>query len=223
MTTDFREQPRRRQPGSHFIGSCLSLLLTLAATSLLVSACRTQVSDDYLEWARRSYAEVPEVRLGAGDELELRIYPDRTLSGEYVVPPGGAINHPLIGLLQVANRTCFEIEQDVTTRLADGLYRSPAVTCQITKLQSAAVTMIGSFSTTGAFAYREGLTAIDALAAAGGFTAGAGRDRVQLTRVIDGVQYEIVIPLQSVLKGRAPNFLLWPDDLLYAPGQGAFD
>jgi protein involved in polysaccharide export with SLBB domain len=55
------------------------------------------------------------------------------------------------------------------------------------------------------------------VALAQGLTDSAAADRIIVTRIIDGTATEIVVPLRQILAGRAPNFRLWPNDIVTVP------
>ena len=80
----------------------------------------------------------------------------------------------------------------------------------------------GEVRSPGRFAYTPDLTVIEAIALAQGVTPDGSNDRVTVTRIIDGVSTEISVPLQQVVAGRAPNFRLWPGDLVTVPMVGIF-
>lgn len=182
--------------------------------------CGGGVSNNYLDWAQRSFAEAPDSSLGPRDRFKLEIYPDASLNRSYTVSPEGTINHPLIGPLRVVGRTCYEVETEVGRRLRQDYLRDPSVSCTIEEVNSQQIVVVGAVETAGPIAYTHGLTIIDLISRIGGFSATAAKDRVQLTRIVDGQSVEIIIPMQQVMRGRAPNMMLWPGDILYVPTAG---
>jgi polysaccharide export outer membrane protein len=123
----------------------------------------------------------------------------------------------MIGSVEVLGRTCAEVELEVTERLGASILRDPTVTCRLTELNSQAVIVSGEVSSPGRFPYSDSLTVIEALALAQGVSDNASLDRVVVTRNIDGVLTEIVVPVRLITAGRAPNFRLWPDDIVTVP------
>ena len=190
------------------------------ALSLGVACGAPQADPRYVEFARRSFVEAPESVIGPRDQISIRIYPEAELSGTYRVSPVGTINHPLIGTVQVAGRSCFQIEEEITARLRDGLLRDPAVSCQIDELNSLQVLVIGAVGQPGPVPYTDTLTVVELVGRVGGFTEIAARDRTTVTRTVDGRQIEMVVPVQQVIRGRAPNLRLWPGDVVYVPAAG---
>lgn len=66
---------------------------------------------------------------------------------------------------------------------------------------------------------RDSISVAQALTEAGGFTANASRDKVRVLRPIMGTnrRAEIQIDLKRVLEGKATDFPLLPNDVLYVP------
>lgn len=192
------------------------------ALSLLMIGCGSGISRAYVDAAQASYTSVPENRLGPRDEFSLDIYPEGSLNRTYTVSPEGTINHPLLGPIHVDGLSCFEVEQEITRRLADGILTSPIVICNVQKVRSQVVIVMGAVKTPGALAYTRGMTLLDLVSRMGGFGTNASKDRVQLTRMIDGQKKELVIPVQKVMRGRAPDMMLKPGDVFYVPTIGLF-
>lgn len=195
------------------------MLLTVAV-SLAAFGCGGGVSDKYLDWAQRSFADAPDATLGPRDRFKLEVYPDESLNRSYTVSPEGTINHPLIGPLRVVGRTCYEVETEVSRRLRESYLREPSVSCTIDEVNSQQIVVVGAVESPGPIAYTHGLTLIDLVSRMGGLSPTAAKDRVQLTRIVDGETVEILIPMQQVMRGRAPNMMLWPGDIIYVPNAG---
>jgi polysaccharide biosynthesis/export protein len=66
---------------------------------------------------------------------------------------------------------------------------------------------------------RNSLSVTQAVTEAGGFTLNAKMDKVRVLRQISGTdrRAEIIVDAQQVLAGRAPDFPLQPNDVLYVP------
>lgn len=192
-------------------------LVTLVALGFFLTACRAPVDDAYARWATMPYAGTPTDLLGEGDRFEIRVYQEPDMSAQHVVPRSGSIQFPLIGLVRVLGRGCDEIESEVSARLAEGYLRNPSVSCQILEVSSLSFVVSGEVASAGVYPYRADMTIVQAIAMAQGLTANAANDRVIVTRVIDGVTREIVVPFQQVVNGRAPNFVLWPNDSIFVP------
>ena len=69
----------------------------------------------------------------------------------------------------------------------------------------------------GAYPFITDMTVIHAIAAAGGLTKFAAANEVSVTRRIGGKEKKVKVPLEEIVKGRAPNYPLKPADIIYVP------
>lgn len=90
------------------------------------------------------------------------------LNGEYVVSPVGTVSIPLIGGLKVLDETIDKVETQIGDALKakTGLAVLPAVSVEVTRYPMIYVT--GAVDRSGELEYRPGLTAMQAVAMAGG-------------------------------------------------------
>jgi polysaccharide export outer membrane protein len=82
------------------------------------------------------------------------------------------------------------------------------------------VYVVGNVQRAGGFVLdgRNQLTVEEALALAGGFKQSPDLKRVQLVRTLDdGRKEAITIPVNQILKGRAPDIAMKDEDILYIP------
>lgn len=191
--------------------------VALLCTVYGLAACSAPTDDAYLRFAQMSFDASDFSQLGAGDVVELRVYRQDDLSGVYTIPPEGTLRFPLIGDVVAAGRSCDMIADDIENRLGAEYFRDPTVTCQVSALNSLRVIVSGQVKQPGRFPYTDSLTVIEAVALAQGLTDSAAADRIMVTRIIDGTATEIVVPLRQILAGRAPNFRLWPNDIVTVP------
>lgn len=194
-----------------------SRLLLWALGVLWFAACGTPINDDYLRWSQVPYSGEAAGTLGEGDRISIRVYQEPDMTAEYVISPAGAINFPLIGMVDVFGRNCPAIESEITERLGDGYLRSPSVSCQVIEVNSLTFVVSGEIGAPGIYPYSNNLTLVQGIAMAGGLTASAAKDRVTISRNVDGVVEEIEVPFQQILNGRAPDMLVWPNDSVFVP------
>lgn len=195
----------------------LGALLVLSLLIACVTGCGATVSETYLDWVQRSHSEEFSTRLGAGDVIEVVVFREPELSGEFTIDSDGTVRFPMIGRYEVADLSCRGVEELVMQELVDEYLRNPSVSCRVIEQNSLRVLVVGQVRTPMSVPYREGLSVVEAVAMAGGVSAEAVQDRVIVTRIVDGVQHEIEVPLRLVMSGRAPNFYLWPNDTVFVP------
>ncbi len=184
---------------------------------LLLGACHPAVSASYLEWAERSWQFQDPGRLGVGDSFAIKVFGQSDLGGDFVVNELGVIRFPLVGTVTAQGRTCAELEEDLTERLASTVLKAPLVTCALIEMRSRRVSVVGQVVSPGSFPYTPGLTVVDAVAAAKGIDAVNASGDVLVTRMVDGQQVKLAVPLQEIMNGRVPNLLLWPGDVVFVP------
>lgn len=118
--------------------------------------------------------------LGGGDELRVIVFGEEDLSGEFVVDGDGFVALPLIGEVEAGGLTLREFERAVAAALAEGYLRDPRVSAEVLNFRPFYI--IGEVSEGGEYPYTQGMTVLNAVAVAGGYTYRADRNRVFITR-----------------------------------------
>jgi protein involved in polysaccharide export with SLBB domain len=162
-------------------------------------------------------AALPASTLGAGDVFEVRVFQEPDLSGVFRVAPDGAIDFPLCGRVAVGGLSAGAAAEAITGCLKPRYLRSPQVSVFIKEFNSKKVFVFGEVQKPGTFAYEDGMSVVQAVTLAGGFTRIAAKNSCTVTRVIDGGEKRIKVPVEDVGAGRAPNFALLPGDILFVP------
>ncbi len=109
-----------------------------------------------------------DYRLGVGEKVKITVFDEPSLSGEFAINADGLLSLPLIGGIPAIGKTPAEISGIVRSKLADGYLRDPKVSAEITTYRSFFV--LGEVKMPGTFAYSIGMTALNAIALAQGFT-----------------------------------------------------
>lgn len=190
----------------------------VAAMAVVVTGCtNTDVDPAYEALVEQQHDLPPTGQLGVGDKFRIRVYNEEALSGSFTVASNGTINYPHVGRIEVEGMTCAELEEHITEGLMEGFLRSPSVSCTITEYKSQQIYVFGEVKEPGSFPYRTDLSVIEAFALAGGFSERASTNDTKLTRVVDGVEVQIEIPMQEIVEGRERNLRLLPGDVIYVP------
>lgn len=119
-------------------------------------------------------------RLGSGDKLRVLVFGEQDLSGEFDVTGSGKVSLPLIGQVQATGLTLDEFEAEVGNKLKEGYLTSPKVSVEV--LNYRPFYIIGEVGNPGQYPFTNGMTVLNAVAVAGGFTYRANQDRVFITR-----------------------------------------
>ena len=157
-----------------------------------------------------------DAALGPGDLFDVRVFDELSLSSSYQVPQNGQINFPLIGLVQVEGRLPTEIETEIQSRLAAGFLKNPTVSVRVTEYRSKKITVYGQVRTPGTFSFNENMSIVEAISRAGGFTYMARKNAVKVTRLTEDRKTQLIlVAVDDIGKGKAPNFLLRPGDVVF--------
>lgn len=162
-------------------------------------------------------SEVRDLLLGEGDVVEIRVFREPDLAGIYRVNPNGEIDFPFIGKVPLLGKNADVVAEEIRARLSAGYLQNPQVTVFIREHNSQKIHVLGQVNQAGSFAYQPGMTVIQAITLAGGFTKLAATNRVRVTRVSDGPEKIFDVPVGDIGSGRAPNFELLPGDIVFAP------
>ncbi len=155
--------------------------------------------------------------LGIGDVFEVRVFEEESLSGVFRVASDGTIDYPLCGRVRVVGLDSTGVSRTLTRCLKDGYLRDPQVSVFVREYNSKKVFVFGQVQKPGTFAYEDGMSIVEAITRAGGFTKLAAKNQVVVTRVLDGQEQKLRVPVEDIGIGRAPNFLLKPGDIVYVP------
>ena len=153
-----------------------------------------------LTWPEAPRAQEAGYVLGAGDRVRVTVFGEEDLSGEFQIDGQGSFPMSLIGTVLAAGKTSRVLEQHVATLYQDGYLVSPQISVEVLNFRPFSI--LGEVRNPGSFPYREGLTVLDAIALAGGYTFRADEDDVRLT------------PKDSVEKQATPQMLVQPGDLI---------
>jgi polysaccharide biosynthesis/export protein len=124
--------------------------------------------------------------LGATDRIRLKVYGEPDISGEYEIDAGGNVSVPLAGHIKAAGSTTRQLEKSITSALSKGIVRDPRVNVEIVSYRPYYI--LGEVKKSGEYPYRLGLTVMDAVASAGGFTYRANENKIFLRRAGAGAE-----------------------------------
>jgi len=127
-------------------------------------------------------------RLDSGDRLRVVVFEQPGLTNIYEVNQLGYVSVPLVGDVPARNATTGEIAARIEAKLAASYLRNPDVTVEIAQYRP--FFALGEVGTPGQYPYVPGMTAENAVAAAGGYTDRANRRIVRVSRTLNGVLYE---------------------------------
>jgi polysaccharide export outer membrane protein len=133
----------------------------------------------------------PDYQLGSGDKVRVTVYGEESLSGEFFVTGSGMVSLPLIGEVRAAGLSVRQFQEAVQNALSDGYLKEPRVSAEVLNFRPYYI--LGEVSKPGTYPYISGLTVLNAVATAGGFTYRADKGKVFIKR--NGESEEHKVPL----------------------------
>lgn len=125
-------------------------------------------------------SQSPDYRLGSGDRVRITVFGQQDLTGEYLVDGSGMLAFPLIGRVPAGNATGSELAQMIAKKLDPDYVRNPNISVEV--LTYRPFYIVGEVKQPGSYAYVSGMSVINAIALAGGFTYRARESSFYLTR-----------------------------------------
>ena len=141
----------------------------------------------------------PAYTLGSGDKLRVVVFRHEDLSGEFSLDGTGNFAMPLIGEIKALGITSRELEDRIVTRLKDGFLVDPQVSVEV--LNYRPFYILGEVTRPGQYEFVNGMTVLQAVTIAGGFTYRAKQDAVVLKRGGGNAQGVAVSGQQAILPG----------------------
>jgi len=139
--------------------------------------------------------EHSDYRLGAGDKVKISVFGEETLSGEFLIPGGvGTISFPLIGSVKASGLTVGELQDEIVGKLKPDYLKDPRVSVEV--LNYRPFYILGEVGRPGEYPYTNGLTVLNAVATANGFTYRANTHLVYIKRA--GASAEVQMKLDTM-------------------------
>lgn len=154
--------------------------------------------------------------VGPGDIFMMEIVGENDLPKEYQIASDGTVDLPYLPALKVEGLDPQQIARLVRKELIErGILSDPSVIIQVKEYHSRRITLLGQVARPGTFPFTPGLTLVQAISVAGGLTPVADSDRVNLTRKTPSGPKTVVISLDNMMEGLAPDIPLQPGDRIF--------
>lgn len=159
-----------------------------------------------------------DYKIGPQDVLRIDVWKEAEISRTTPVRPDGRISLPLLNDVQAAGLTPTQLAGVITEGLKKYI-TNPQVTVGVTEINSRRVYVTGEVTKPGAFALQSGMTVLQALTGAGGFTQFAKIKGIYVLRTEDGKQVKHSFNYKDVVSGKHPenNIVLQPGDVIVVP------
>lgn len=156
--------------------------------------------------------------ISTGDTLQVTVWKEPGMSNPSVpVRPDGMISLALVGDIPAAGFTPMQLGADVTSRMKKYV-NDPLVTVTVLTVQPKEVYLLGEIQKTGPVALTPSMTALQAIAAAGGLSPYAKSKRIYILRKSGGQQSKIAFDYKKAIKdGDLQGVTLMPGDTIVVP------
>ena len=150
---------------------------------------------------KQSAATGPNYTIGAQDVLDISVWKEPEVSRVVPVRPDGRISLPLLNDVQAAGLTPAALAAQITESLKKYL-TNPQVTVIVTTINSQRVYISGEVVRPGAFPMLPGMTVMQALTSAGGFTPFAKMKSIYVLRDDNGKKVKFQFNYKAVVNGK---------------------
>ncbi|MFC7290043.1 polysaccharide biosynthesis/export family protein [Hirschia litorea] len=115
-------------------------------------------------------------KLGNGDTLRVTVFGEPDLSGEFQVDGTGMISVPLIGEVEAAGNSVRQVQRAMEDRFRQGYLNNPRISAEVINFRPYYI--LGEVNRPGEYPYSDGLTVLNAIATAEGYTYRANKQKI---------------------------------------------
>ena len=202
--------PTEKQTSHPFALSCRALCFAALMWTLGVAAAHAQTSAAPPGPANSASVRAPTLedtyKLDVGDKLRVIVFGEADLSGEFQVDDGGFIRLPLIGQIRAAGLGLHDFEGSVKSALEEGYLKNARVSIEVVNYRPFYI--LGQVNKPGEYPFVNGMTVLNAVALAGGYTYRASESNIYVRR--KGAAKEQQLPADQTTK-------VFPGDIVRIP------
>jgi len=155
-----------------------------------------------------------EYVLGPGDTIYVRVFNQEGVSGRTRVRPDGRVTIPFVNDVQAAGRTTEELSRTLQGTLRDYI-KQAVVTVSLEEPAPAQLSVLGEVARPGVYPLdRASQGMLRALAAAGGLTEFAHKDRIFVVRSGSSGRIRFTLDGLATPASRSARFRLQNDDVI---------
>jgi polysaccharide biosynthesis/export protein len=166
-------------------------------------------------------AAVMDYILQPSDLLNVQVFQEENLKRDVRVSQEYSITLPLIGKVDLKGKSLRQAEDLIRDLYNRDYLVNPQVNVVVAEYAKRSVNVIGQVNQPGAvlFPQEQGLTLLDAISRAGGFSRLANRSQVKLTRTnAEGKSETYIINVDDLIKGSSSNsWQLLVNDIVFVP------
>jgi polysaccharide biosynthesis/export protein len=158
--------------------------------------------------------------IGPEDVLEILVWKNADLSKVVTVRPDGKFSLPLIGDVQAAGLTTAQLAKQILEKLLVYYKEGPHVSIIVQQANSNAFYILGEVREPGRHMMRAGITLLQGITLAKGFTEFASTNKILLLRRENGnnnKETRMTVRYKDIIAGKQDNILLKPGDTILVP------
>jgi polysaccharide export outer membrane protein len=182
-------------------------LLAVLLSVFALTACQGGPVASGTALAQREPGSASTYVLGPRDKIRVSVFGQPNISGEFTLDGDGAFAMPLIGQVRAGEQTAQQLSQTVADRLRGRILLSPDV--QVAVLTFRPYYILGEVVKPGEYPYSDGLTVLNAVAAAQGYTSRGDRSRIFIRR--EGESTEVAYAMRSLVSVHPGDTLRVPE------------
>jgi polysaccharide biosynthesis/export protein VpsN len=154
--------------------------------------------------------------LGPGDLFTLEVVGEKDLPKEFQVASDGTVDFPYVHRIEVQGLEPQQIARTVRDLLIEKrILIDPSVIVSVKEYNSKRITVLGEVRKPGSFPLTTGMTLVQAISNAGGLSAIANGNRVNLTRKDKDSATTVVLSFDSITAGKSPDIPLQAGDQIF--------
>lgn len=197
----------------------VNFFLVIAGILFVFSGCKTTETEP--PPVVSSILPPAEVRLEAGDEIEIKFPFHAEFNESVMIRPDGKIALQIVDDVVAAGLTPEELDKELTKRYAKEI-RNPSLTVLVRTLANQKVYVGGEVEKPGTVPVKGRLSVMEAVLLAGGLDMRSAKPGdVVVIRNIGDKRYGTIVDLKPALKGKAHTpFYLAANDIVLVPRSG---
>ena len=156
----------------------LSVLVPVLCAGLIAACAGPRSSTMAPAAAPTAMTAAQAYKLDAGDKLRVIVFGEMDLGGEYEVDGSGYVRLPLIGQLRAGGLAVNEFENSMKAELEKGYLKNARVSVEVINYRPFYI--LGQVNKPGEYPYVNGMSVLNAVALAGGYTYRANESNVYI-------------------------------------------
>jgi polysaccharide export outer membrane protein len=196
-------------------------ILSAVAASAAILATGCSNTPTYLPAPAKSAVQDWNYLIGPGDSVNVFVWRNPEVSGNFPVRPDGKMTMNLVEDMQASGKTPSQLARDIEKSLSKYI-QEPIVTVIVgggVGPFSQQIRVVGEAAKPQALNYRENMSLVDLMIAVGGLTDFAAGNRAYILRTEGDKQQKMGVRLESLMKDGdySANVDLRPGDVLVIP------